>query len=752
LPDHYSIGRLGLFATSILVLSSACAVGEIGGGPGGARFGAEDGVGSSPVEPSNPTALSCAGASPDVAARNGWRSSDAGEPATGALSFELKARPTAANLDGLVALGAESIDEFDKAAITVRFAENGLVDVRDGAFYASDTRYEYKPGVWYSIAVSADIENRVYDVEIGPCGEPRETLIREAAFRNDATVADELGAWAVWSSQSASLEVSTPAWMPSGACVPTTCDSLGHECGQPSDGCGGVLDCGGCANDQLCDTGRCAEGLVSTPASPDCVPDTCDSIYRECGAVSDGCGGTLSCGTCGTGDRCTGWGTCVAVVASASAPALPACTPDTCENSFRECGVASDGCGGTLSCGTCGAGENCTSWGSCVAVVPPEPTPPTCTPKTCQAIGRECGSASNGCGGTLNCGGCGSGELCSSGMCVADSSSTPSPPPPSSGGSDPKGRGPTGQWPPGFPPYASTADVITSGSLGSLQSALTSGACSGGCVVEHPGNIPEATLTRAGSGEIVVRPPIGRRSDFAITGAVHIRGADLLVAGYSLNSNMRVVDGTNSGFAWMESNNGSGRIDCHALQGGTTSCIFYELVYRDFRATGDRGQLAADNGGSANMLIVGSIITGDPSGLPAHADNVQVYHAGGGTGYVTIRDSVIWPGWDKAFQGQSENFTFDLYNIWITSPSLANSLWPGGSLGYSQPYHTTAVADFHNSTINGPAHSGHVVRVWDSEIYNWSTYTNMGGNKTVGSTIAPPAVPSHTQLDAIWSP
>jgi hypothetical protein len=271
-------------------------------------------------------------------------------------------------------------------------------------------------------------------------------------------------------------------------------------------------------------------------------------------------------------------------------------------------------------------------------------------------------------------------------------------------------------------------------------------------VIEHPGDIPAATLTRAGSGEIVVRPPIGRRSDFAITGQVEIRSSDLLIAGYGLSHNMRVGNGTNSGFAWMESNDGIGRIDCSALQGGTTSCIFYELVYRDFRNTGDRGQLAADNGGSANMLLVGSIVTGDPSGLPAHADNYQVYHAGGGTGYVTIRDSVIWPGWDKAFQGQSESFTFDLYNIWVASPSLANRLWPGGSLGYSQPYHTTAVADFHGCTINGPAHPGHVVRVWDSEIYQWSTYTNMGGNKTMNAPVPAPAVPTHEQLDAIWSP
>jgi len=350
------------------------------------------------------------------------------------------------------------------------------------------------------------------------------------------------------------------------------------------------------------------------------------------------------------------------------------------------------------------------------------------------------------CPGETNCGSDSSDHASNTGEPSARPSVTPLKP------FVPSGRGPAGRWPPGFPTYATTANIITSGGLGSLQSALASDTCSSGCVIEHPGDISDGLLTRTGRGAIVVRPPIGRRSDFAITGSAELRGSNLLIAGYSLSHNMRVSDGTNTGFAWIESNEGVGRIDCHALQGGNTSCIFYELVYRDFGVTGDRGQLAADKGGTANMLLVGSIVTGDPSPPPAHADTLQVYHAGEGTGHVTIRDSIIWPGWDKAFQGQSENFTFDLYNIWTTSPSLANSLWPGGSLGYSQPFHTTAVADFHDSTIHGPAHPEHVVRVWDSEIYDWPTYIDMGGNTTLNSPVAPPEVPSHEQLDAIWSP
>lgn len=44
--------------------------------------------------------------------------------------------------------------------------------------------------------------------------------------------------------------------------------------------------------------------------------------------------------------------------------------------------------------------------------VPPEPK---CQPTTCAALGRTCGSAPDGCGGTLSCGGCGESEACGAG-------------------------------------------------------------------------------------------------------------------------------------------------------------------------------------------------------------------------------------------------------------------------------------------------------------------------------------------------
>lgn len=78
------------------------------------------------------------------------------------------------------------------------------------------------------------------------------------------------------------------------------------------------------------------------------------------------------------------------------------CTPTTCAAQGKNCGSIPDGCGGTLNCGTCGSNQTCTS-NVCVA---------SCTPTTCAAQNRQCGTIPDGCGGTLTCGTCSTGLEC----------------------------------------------------------------------------------------------------------------------------------------------------------------------------------------------------------------------------------------------------------------------------------------------------------------------------------------------------
>ena len=82
----------------------------------------------------------------------------------------------------------------------------------------------------------------------------------------------------------------------------------------------------------------------------------------------------------------------------------PPCQPSTCAALGVHCGTTGDGCGGTLDCGGCSQGI-CGS-GQCV-----------CIPRTtCLGV---CGTVSNGCGGTIQCPACPCTPSCSGKMCGA---------------------------------------------------------------------------------------------------------------------------------------------------------------------------------------------------------------------------------------------------------------------------------------------------------------------------------------------
>lgn len=82
----------------------------------------------------------------------------------------------------------------------------------------------------------------------------------------------------------------------------------------------------------------------------ECQPATCAGLGVNCGTVSDGCDGTLSCGECVQPETCGGGGT----------PNVCGCTVTLiCAAAGAECGSIPDDCGGTLSCGECVAPATC---------------------------------------------------------------------------------------------------------------------------------------------------------------------------------------------------------------------------------------------------------------------------------------------------------------------------------------------------------------------------------------------------------
>jgi hypothetical protein len=81
-------------------------------------------------------------------------------------------------------------------------------------------------------------------------------------------------------------------------------------------------------------------GPTGKPVACGCKPKTCAQLGAACGPVGDGCGHTITCGTC------TAPQTCGAVTANQCG-----CVPVTCGT---QCGKIADGCGGTLTCTPCG--------------------------------------------------------------------------------------------------------------------------------------------------------------------------------------------------------------------------------------------------------------------------------------------------------------------------------------------------------------------------------------------------------------
>ncbi len=200
---------------------------------------------------------------------------------------------------------------------------------------------------------------------------------------------------------------------PGGGCGLVTCQSASATCGLIGDGCGGTIDCGSCTSPATCGGGgvqfQCGGSSGCTPIT---AAQACSALGANCGEASDGCGSTVSCGSCAAGQTCGGGGTSFQCGSGGGGT----CTPLTCAMLGSNCGTIGDGCGGTLSCGTCATGMSCGAGGVagvCGAT--------TCTPRTCAQAGATCGYVGDGCGGIIGgaggpgCGSCTSPMICGGG-------------------------------------------------------------------------------------------------------------------------------------------------------------------------------------------------------------------------------------------------------------------------------------------------------------------------------------------------
>lgn len=230
------------------------------------------------------------------------------------------------------------------------------------------------------------------------------------------------------------------------ACTPLTCAQLDHECGEVPDGCGNILDCGDCGDEEDChyDEGQQQNICKDEPCIPD--EDVCDGL--KCGMKDDGCGGQEFCGECEDYETCednqcgcalvededfcdyhgaecgefSGDDPCsdLGVERTATCSGCPStsdedvlcienkCVPcdewedqTHCRQADAECGEIEleESCGGgSVDCGHCDDHEECTDDNQCCV--------PLSGTELCQENNLNCGDdhdgVDDGCGGTVD--------------------------------------------------------------------------------------------------------------------------------------------------------------------------------------------------------------------------------------------------------------------------------------------------------------------------------------------------------------
>src|SRR5262249_19688971 len=110
--------------------------------------------------------------------------------------------------------------------------------------------------------------------------------------------------------------------LPPPVCARVTCASLGKNCGTISDGCGGTLTCGGCTSPQTCGGGGGAN-----VCGPCAATTSCAAQAATCNAIPDGCG-WVACGVCTAPQVCGGGGNPVVCAALPPVPSTLTFSPN----------------------------------------------------------------------------------------------------------------------------------------------------------------------------------------------------------------------------------------------------------------------------------------------------------------------------------------------------------------------------------------------------------------------------------------
>jgi hypothetical protein len=133
------------------------------------------------------------------------------------------------------------------------------------------------------------------------------------------------------------------------------------------------------------------------------------------------------------------------------------------------------------------------------------------------------------------------------------------------------------------------------------------------------------------------------------------------------------------------------------------------------------------------------------------------------TGTIIVKDSVLWPSWDKVFQSDEDfpGSPYRLINVWASGPAYIDTYWGAGAPTLSGNPMASADITCDGCTLSGGINVVHgPFPICNSELYQVSNYNETGcvGSNTTRTSIGQmtPPIPmsafSTAYLDSVWSP
>ncbi len=105
------------------------------------------------------------------------------------------ATPGQENMDGVVGFSFNAATGYTSLAAITRFADTGLIDVRNGAAYSADMAMPYIPGLSYHFRLVIDPTVQRYSAYVTPAGGTEVLLANDYAFRSEQSSVSSLNNW-----------------------------------------------------------------------------------------------------------------------------------------------------------------------------------------------------------------------------------------------------------------------------------------------------------------------------------------------------------------------------------------------------------------------------------------------------------------------------------------------------------------------------------------------------------------------------